>query len=134
MLKFLKVGILLLAAVATTGCVGTRAAYKAADGDPEKIAYVATEHYSVLLNKAANAKEAGRLTGSVLVRVQAVERKATPIFVGDKEAVPAKAGLFQLRETYIRTGEAKDRGELEKALPEAIQVLNDFINAMKGVF
>lgn len=129
-LYFLPLFLTLLAA--TSACTTTPRAYKAAGDDPEKIAYVMTKHYTALLREANTLKSTGAFSDEALAKVQAVDRKAVPILVGDPEAVPPKAGLAQVSEAYSNLKSAKTEADLRDAINKAAEVLAEFIDALKG--
>jgi hypothetical protein len=125
--------ILLLALTSVSGCSATKAAYKAADGHPDKIAYVLTKQYTALVNEANGYKDSGVLTGAALVKVQAIDRKATPLLIGDANAVPPKAGLEQISQAYGSLKNAETEADLMQAIDAAAVVLSEFIDALQGV-
>lgn len=119
--------ILLLTTLALVGslggCTGTRSAYKAAEGDPEKIAYVITEHYTALVTEAGRLKDAGTLNGSALASVQAADRIATPLILQ----------LGALSQAYASTRSAADEVALREAIGKSAAAISSFITALKGV-
>ena len=125
--------MLLAACTAFTGCTATKAAYKAADGHPDKIAYVMTKQYTALVHEANGYKDSGVLAGSALAKVQAIDRKATPLLIGDDKAVPPKAGLEQITQAYASLKSAKTEADLMQAIDDAAVVLAEFIDALQGV-
>jgi hypothetical protein len=140
---FLRLGLApVLAAVALAallggglaGCTGTKAAYTAAQTRPETAlpdtAYVVAEHYRAVLREAVELKEAGRLPASVVERLQQADAKVKPLILGDPAAVPPKAGLRQLAESFQAVRNAATEAELQRAVDAAVLALADFIKAV----
>lgn len=117
------VGIFVAASVGVglVGCVGTTAAYKAADTLEDR-AYVVTEHYAAIVKQAADLKEQGVLTGSTLVRVQEAETVAHPIVLS----------LGPLVKTFKTAQSAESEVALQKALDDAVMALANLVRLVKA--
>jgi hypothetical protein len=87
------------------GCLGTRDAYRQAQG-LEETAKVVAEHYIALLHEANNLKDAGALTGDALAKTQAAVETIDP--------------LVRQMTTAAQAFEAVSNAQTEAALQEAI--------------
>jgi hypothetical protein len=121
---------LVCAALFLTACAGTRLAYKAAD-TPVETASVVAEHYYALVKEAADLRTSGALAGGVLEKVQAADRVAKPLVIGDPTATPPKAGLRQLADAYTGVKSAENEIALQAALTKAVLAVNDFATTVK---
>jgi len=108
--------------VVASGCAGTRAAYKAADGLSET-AYVVGEHYFAEIRAVNDLDEAGRLSPSELRNLQSIATKTRPLIVN----------LLDSANAYDNVKSAANEAALSDALAEAAISLSNLINAVKAV-
>ena len=101
------------------GCVGTRAAYKEAEGLYET-AYVITEHYSVVLEQAAQL--APSLSEARRTQLREVRDRATPIVLR----------LQPLAESWQTARSAENAAALEAAITDAAAQVAALAKAVKG--
>ncbi len=113
---------LLLASLAISGCSGTAAAYRAADGLAET-AYVVGEHYFALVRGVNALDEEGRLSPSELRRLQEVALKTRPIVVS----------MLNAADAYNNVRSYENEAELSNALAAAAIAISDLIDAIKAV-
>lgn len=111
-----------LAAVVVSGCTGTRAAYKAADGDVGQLAFVVTEHYAAIVEQAANLSRSPGLPAGALQRMQAADRLARPAI----EALRPAAAAWEASRSET------DRALLAQKVNEAVVKLADLVRAVKA--
>lgn len=124
--------VAMLCCLATVqGCVGTQAAYKAADGLSDT-AYVATEHYSAVLKEAADIKESGRAPASAVTTMQRADTAVKPFIVGNPTAVPPVPSLKTLADRYDAVKSAENQQQLQEAVTNAVRELAGFIKAVKA--
>lgn len=118
------VGVLaiILAAIAISGCAGTKAAYKAAEGLPET-AYVVGEHYFALVREVNDMDDAGKLSSGDLRRLQAVALQTRP---------PVMA-LLDATSAYDQVRSADNQEALEAAMADAAVAISRLIQAIKAV-
>jgi len=128
------VALALVAGVGLVGCSGTQAAFKAAQTRPETVlpdtAYVIAEQYRAVLKEAADLKESGRLPPEVVTKLQQANDTAKPLVLGDPQAVPPKAGLRQLAESFQAVRNAKTEADLQRAVDAAVLAVADFVRAL----
>lgn len=103
-----------------SGCAGTSAAYKAADG-LEETAYVMNQHYLALVREANGLADAGQLTGSALASVQDVVRDSRPWLQSLSNAARA----------YEAVRDAETTQALTDAIAAAAVELSNLLNAIK---
>lgn len=117
------VGILaaFIAAIALSGCAGTRQAYKAAEG-VEQTAQVVAEHYYALVHQANELKQSGKLAGEDLVVAQSIVSKTSSVVI--KMSHAAKA--------YEAVRSADNEAALEQAIADAAVAISALIDAIKG--
>lgn len=108
-------------ATAATGCAGTKAAYDAADTLEER-AFVATEHYTAVVEQAAALKNQGVLKGQALAQVRELELVARPIVLS----------LGDLVKQYNAARDAETEVELQRALDDVVQVIGQLVRAVRG--
>lgn len=128
MLMAASVGMVLLT---TTGCTGTRAAYSEADTLADR-AYVALEQYFAVLKEWKTIVTNPATPEDVREALKTAELKATPVFLGDDEAVPARPSIRKLASLYQATQNAQTATELQTAVSDAVRALTDFSNAVKA--
>lgn len=117
-------------AVATlSGCVGTRAAYQAAES-PDEYAYVITEHYASLVKEAADLKERPTTPREAVEAMQRAELAARPLVLGGDR--PPSPGLRDLAETYSAVRDAKSEQDLQLATDRAVLRIADLVRAVKA--
>ena len=117
------VGILaiVIACMAMSGCAGTRAAYKQAEGLVET-SKVVGEHYYVLVREANALAEEGTLVGRPLQQAQAIVRSTRPLIVDV---------LAPASDNYERVKSAANQAELERALSEAAIAVSRMIDVIR---
>lgn len=120
-----------LAVATTSGCAGTRNAYKAADSIDE-YAYVLTEHYASLVNQAANLAAMPTTTQAVKDALKRADSAAHLVVVGDARAVPRVAGLAELAANYKQIRTADNQLALQKAVDSAVIKVADLVRALKS--
>ncbi len=113
---------LLLSFLMLSGCSGTRAAYKAADGLTEQ-AYVMGEHYYASVRLVNSLNEQGQLSESQLVKLQNAVWDSRPKVVAMLNA----AAAFDAVES------ADTEDALAIALTDAALALSALIDAIKGI-
>jgi len=106
--------------LALSGCAGTTAAYKAAQGVDQQ-AYVALEHYSALVKEARLLKEKGTVPPEVVAAMQKADAAVYPVAQRTKAA----------RDVYKRVKSAENEEALQLAVNDAVLLLADLINAIK---
>lgn len=109
---------LLLSLIA--GCTGQKAAFKAADDQPDKLAYVVAEEYAALLHEAADLKEQG-LPANVVAKLQQADDVAKPLILQ----------LKPLAESYKEVNSVENEAALRTALGKAAVAISAFIDAVK---
>jgi len=113
---------LILAALMLSGCAGTRAAYKAADG-LEETAFVMNQHFLALVSEANDLTDAGELSGSALVNTQGIVRDSYP--------------LLRMLSDSAKAYESVRNAETEQALTQAIAAaaveLSNLLNAIRSI-
>jgi len=115
-------GVLLaVSGVTVTGCTGTRAAYTAADHQPDKLAYVLAEQYASVLHEAAILKEQPTTPPEAVAAMQ----KA------DLAAQPAVDKLRPAADAYVAVKNAQTQAELQLAIDNAVRLIADVIAAVK---
>ena len=113
--------IAIAAALAVSGCAGTKAAYKAADG-LEETAKVVASHYYAVVREANAMKREGTLTGERLARAQDMARKTRPVIIR----------LANAARIYQSVKSAENEQALEAALTEAAVAISDMIDIIEG--
>jgi len=106
-------------AVLMTGCTGTQAAYKEAQGVDEQ-AYVAVEHYASLLREANELKGKATTPGQAIVAMQTAAAKAQPVVMRVKD----------LRDAYAKVRNAENEAQLQEAVDEAILLIADLVRSV----
>jgi hypothetical protein len=121
----IRAAVLLSAVLLTTGCMGTRAAYKEArvSGSLSDYAYVIQKHYDALGKEAVRLKQNGTLNGSALTKVQQI----------DSRAAPAVLKLGPLAEAYESVKDAKTQKELQEAVDKAVIEVAAFSREIIGL-
>lgn len=112
--------VLATAFMSLTGCVGTRAAYEAADTLDDK-AYVVTEHYAAVVHEAADLRDQGVLKGPALAAVQQADNRAAPLVLQLRAAL----------ERWTAVKNAQTEGDLQRAVDEAVVALSALLDAVK---
>lgn len=110
----------LVIAAQLSGCVGTKAAYKAAEG-VEQQAYVALEHYDALLKEGVKLKENPNVPREVVTSIQSADAKLFPVIQRVKAA----------RDLYVAARTAPNEAELQRVVNDAVLLLADLIDAIK---
>ena len=113
---------LILAALTLSGCAGTRAAYKAADGVSET-AYVVGEHYYALVREANDLDDQGQVSNQDLRNIQNIARETRPTIVSMLNAASA----------YGAVKSAQNELELSNALADAAIAVSRLVDAIKAV-
>ena len=111
----------LLTALMISGCGGTIAAYKAADG-LEETAWVMNQHFLALVREGNDLKRQGVLAGSALSTAQDLVRTGRPIL---KE-------LSQAAQVYEAVRSADNQDELTVAIAAAAVQLSKLVNAIRA--
>ena len=111
--------------IVIAGCQHTRAAYSAAES-PLDLAFVVSEHYSVLREKAADLKESGSLSPEQVSQMQAIDLQIEAIVVGDPSATPARPGLLDLARTE------PDARKLQAAVNAAVEQIANLSRFLKA--
>ncbi|MCL2161928.1 MAG: hypothetical protein FWH56_08635 [Betaproteobacteria bacterium] len=111
---------LLCAALAVTGCEGSRNAYSEAKTVDEK-AYVVVEHYSALVKEAADLAEKPNTPREA---VEAMKK-------ADAAAMPVMLRVRNLRNAWQAAGNAENAEALQMAVNDATMVIADMIRAVK---
>lgn len=135
MLKLHYTWLWLALAAFTVGCTGTRAAYQAAEGKPDQVAYVLAEQYSSVLHEAADLKELPTTPPEVVEGMQRADLAAQPAvdrlrgaseayaeIKAAQEAAATAEGESELQEAYRR---------LQEAINEAVRLIAEVINEVK---
>jgi len=113
---------LLLAVLTISGCAGTRAAYKAAEGLSET-AYVVGEHYYAEVREVNDLADAGRLSAAELQNLQNIAQATRPTVVAMLNAASA----------YKLVQSTANEAELSAALAEAAVSISKLVDAIKAV-
>ena len=113
---------LILAVLMLSGCAGTRAAYKAADGLSET-AYVVGEHYYALVRETNDLDDKGQLSSRELRNIQNIARETRPTIVSMLNAASAYDGVKS----------AQNETELSAALATAALAVSRLVDAIKEV-
>ena len=113
---------LILATLMLSGCAGTRAAYKAADG-LEETAFVMNQHYLALVSEANDLTDTGALSGLALVDTQDIVRKSHPLL----------RSLSKSARAYESVRNAETEQELTQAIAAAAVELSNLLNAIRRV-
>jgi hypothetical protein len=115
------VGAGVLAALMLGGCASTRGAYKEAQS-PNEYAYVVAEHYSVLVNEAADFAALATTPESVKAALKAADARAKPLVLK----------LRGLAATYVAAKTADNQEALQTALNAAVLAVADFIRTLRA--
>lgn len=133
--RYFLAPLLALAAVvalaSTSGCAGTRNAYKAADSVDE-YAYVLTEHYSALVKQAADLAAIPTTPQAVREALKRADAAAHLVVVGDARAVPRVAGLAELAANYKQIRTAENQLALQKAVDAAVIKVADLVRVLRS--
>lgn len=113
------------AALLIAGCQHTRDAYGAADS-LEETAYVISEHYAILREKAADLKDSGQLSEEQLSQLQALDKEIEGLVVGDPNASPAVPGIIDM----ARTGD--DPVQLQRLIDSIVKKLTNLSGLIKS--
>lgn len=103
-----------------SGCAGTTAAYKAAQGVDQQ-AYVALEHYNSLVKEAIALKSKPGVPPEVINAIKAA----------DTAVYPAVQRVNRARVAYNNIKNAQTEEELQLAVNDAVLLLADLVNAVK---
>lgn len=116
------VGILagVLAVLMLSGCAGTTAAYRAADG-LEETAYVMNQHFLGLVREGNELRRTGALAGSALTTAQNLVETGRPILRTLSEAAQA----------YKAVKSAANQDELTVAIANAAVQLSALLNYIR---
>ena len=112
----------LLALGAMSGCAGTTAAYKAADGLSET-AFVVGEHYYAMVQEANYLDDQGYLTDRQLSNLQDMAEQTRPAVIALLDAANAYDS--------VRSAETEDA--LSAALADAAVAISRMVNALKAI-
>lgn len=117
------VGVLaaLLATLMLSGCAGTTAAYKAADG-LEETAWVMNQHFLALVREGNDLKRQGVLAGSALATAQNLVETGRPLL----------RELSKAAQTYEAVRSADNQDELTAAIAAAAVQLSKLVNAIRA--
>jgi hypothetical protein len=107
--------------VTAPGCTGTQAAYRAAEGQPDQVAYVIAEQYASVLHEAAELKAKPTTPPAAIYAMQ----KA------DLAAQPAVDRLRSASDAYTAVKNAQTQAELQVAIDNAVRLIADVIAAVK---
>lgn len=113
---------LILAALAMSGCAGTTAAYKAADGLSET-AYVVGEHYYAMVAEANYLDDQGLLTDRQLGSLQDMAAQTRPSVIA----------LLDAASVYDSIRSAETEAALSAALADAALAIKRMVDAIKAV-
>lgn len=116
-----------VAFVVLPGCVGTSAAYRAAQSLPDT-AYVVTEHFAAVVHEAADLTESPTTPPEVKAALKAAVAAAAPFILGDG----THAGVRTLAQRYAAVKNAANAEELQRAVDAAVLELAKLINAVKA--
>ena len=115
----------------TSGCAGTRNAYKAADSADE-YAYVLTEHYASLVNQSANLAAMPTTPQAVRDSLKRAGAAADLVVRGDARAAPRVAGLAELAANYKQIRTAENQLALQKAVDAAVIKVADLVRVLRA--
>lgn len=121
---FFRVGMALLILgllAAIAACTGLRTAWQAADTADEQ-AYVLAEQYSSLVKEAADLAQNPATPRAAVTVMQTADRKAQPVI----------ANMKKLRDAYVAIGSAENEEALQKAVNDAVLLINDLVRAVKA--
>lgn len=116
-------GILLLLSslvLVLGGCAGLRSAWQAADTADEQ-AYVLAEQYASLVKEAADLAQKPTTPRMAITAMQEADRKAKPVVLNMK----------RLRDAYVAIDSAENEEALQKAVNDAVLLINDMVRAVK---
>lgn len=129
LLAFLAAAVATVALAFMSGCVGTKAAYKAADSLPDT-AYVVAEHYAAVLKEAADLAQSPTTSPEVKAALKEADLRLKPLILGDPST--GLPGLQQLAQHYRAVKDAQSQADLQRALDAAVLELAKLINAVKS--
>ncbi len=112
---------IVLTGLALGACTSTKAAYKEAQS-PDEYAYVVAEHYSVLVNEAADFAALATTPESVKAALKAADARAKPLVLK----------LRGLAATYVAAKTADNQEALQTALNAAVLAVADFIRTLRA--
>lgn len=112
----------IIASSMLSGCAGTYAAYKAADG-PVETSKVVGEHYYATVRELDALKDAGSLVGSALLHVQDLARSSRPIVL--ELGNSAAAHMQEIADTLEAGGELADWEDITERINN---VVDDFLD------
>jgi len=119
---FIGVIALILGALVLSGCSGTRAAYKAADGLAET-SYVVGEHYFAEVRGINRLDDEGKLSPANLRSLQRIALETRPLVVS----------LIDAGSAYRAVRSAENEATLAAALSEAAVAISRLVDAIKAV-
>ncbi len=113
---------LVLAAIAMSGCAGTAAAYRAAEGLPETV-YVVGEHYFAEVQAINDLAESGKITPDEVISLDRVSQDTRPSIVA----------MVSAGEAYDNVKSAENEAELSATLAVAAVALAKMVDAIKAI-
>lgn len=119
----------LLAASSLSGCVGTKAAYRASASVADT-AYVVAEQYSAIVREAATIASSPATSQEVKDALKAADAVVKPLIVGNPAT--GAPGLRQAWQRYRDLKSAETELELQRAVDAAVVELAKLINAVKA--
>jgi len=109
-----------MAVALLSGCAGTTAAYKAADG-LEETAFVFSNHFRLLVAEGNDLADEGVLSGSALSRMQDIVRAAQPLLAETSRTARA----------YKAVKSAETQQDLTEAIAAAAVQVSNLYNAIQ---
>ena len=124
---------LILAALTLSGCAGTGAAYKSAEGLSET-AYVVGEHYYALVRATNDLDDKGQVSSGELRKIQNIARETRPTIVAQLNAASAyenaKSAYDNAASAYERFESAQNETALEAAQMAIVSAETELSNAL----
>lgn len=123
-MKLQHAGLWLACVALASGCTGTRAAYVAAEGKPDQVAYVIAEQYSSVLHEAADLKESPSTPAEVTAGMQRADLAAQPAV--DKLR-PAANAYTEIKVAQEAAATAEGEAALQAAYAKLQTAINDAV-------